>query len=465
LKRTNAITLLIIAIIVIIIGGGLYWAQKTGKIAILGAFEGWPDVTPDDPAYEEMMAVGEAGWMLGYPDGLFWPNQGAARAEVVVAEVRARGDEVQEPTTKFIFSDVFSDHPAADYIFTAKELGIIDGYPDLSFQPDRPATRAELVIFIVKAKEYDLGGASICTPGDPSTYVFPDVPCDHPAYDYIAVAKEEGLIFGYPSGNFEPEQDATRRDLALILYRAFIQAGEEITISGQVTNSETSAAIPGATVNIVEAAEGTQVSDATDSTGAYQLRVVATSGSYTIRASASGYQSQTQGVTLDIDKTINFSLAPVSGTEGVISGRVRDAETSEAITGAAVIVLNYENGSQLADTTDSSGAYELRVNVTSGLFPIRASATGYNPQTLNATLSGGAATLNFTLSKITNEPGGEEPGGQTPTVIDGTTGRNVAAAATGAVLPIALVLLGTILSLFSLIYLLKTNKPEQSAQK
>ncbi|GAG89869.1 unnamed protein product [marine sediment metagenome] len=63
--------------------------------------------------------------------------------------------------------------------FTAKELDIIEGFSDGTFQPDRAATRAEAVVFIVKTKEYDLGGAGICTPGDPSTYPFPDVPCDH----------------------------------------------------------------------------------------------------------------------------------------------------------------------------------------------------------------------------------------------------------------------------------------------
>lgn len=467
MKRTNAIALLIIAVIIIIIGGGLYWAQKTGRISLFAAFEGWPDVTYDDPFYEEMTTVGELGWMQGYTDGLFYPDGAADRASVVVAEIQARGDIVGDITCDALdpstwpFTDVDCDHWAFDYLAKAKAIGVIDGFADGSFQPNRPATRAEAVVFIVKAKGWSLDHGEICTLGDASTYPFPDVPCDHWAYDSIVVAKQNLIIFGYTSGNFEPNQDLSRRDLAALLYRSFIQAGEELTISGTVTNVQTADPIPGASVAIIETnAEGTKLSTNTDSTGAYQLRVVATAGAFSIRASASGFQSQTQGVVLDTDKTVNFSLTPVADSEGVISGVVKDAETNKPILGASVTILSYENGSQLSDLTDSLGAYQLRVVATEGTFSIKASANNYNSKTLSATLSGSVATLNFSLNKIASEP---EVPGEPPIIVDGTT-PGTTVAATGAVLPVALVLLGTILALFSLVYLLKTNKPEQSAQ-
>ncbi len=466
MKRTNAIVLLIISVVIIIIGGGLYWAQKTGKIAIFGAFEGWPDVTPSDPAYHEIMAVGEATWMEGFPDGDFHADWNATRAQLSVGIVRARGDTVGDITcdqgdpTTWPFTDVDCNHWAFDYIAKSKALGIVEGFPDGSFHPDDPTTRATGVMFIVKAKEWSLDHGETCTLGDPSTYPFPDVDCDHLAYDYIVVAKQERVIFGFPSGNFEPDQDTSRRELALFLYRAWVQPGEEITVSGVVSDSESGDGVAGASVNVVEQVEGTKASDATDSTGAYELRVVATGGAFSVRASASGYQSQTQGIVLDVDKTVNFSLEPVADSEGVISGTVKDADSDSAVSGATVSVLNFESGSQLSDTTSANGAYELRVAATTGTFSVRASATGYDSKTLSASLSGGSATLNFLLSESADDS--QDPG-ETPTLVDGSGGR-VSAAATGAVLPVAMVLLGTILALFSLIYLLKTNKPEQSAQ-
>lgn len=473
MKRTNATVLLIIAVVIIIIGGGLYWAQKTGRISLFAAFDGWPDVTPDDPAYEEMMAVGEKGWLTGYPDGYFYPDANADRAqgaigaahaaENVISPVDPKPDptcDINDPNT-WIFTDVPCDHWAYNELKFAKELGFIDGYPDGSFQPDRTATRAELVVFMVKAKGWDLPNANICTLGDPSTYPFPDVPCDHWAYDYIVVAKQQRIIFGYESGEFKPEQGSTRRDLAVLMYRSSIQAGEEITISGNVSDSETGLPIPGATVNMIDdTLEGTQLLATADSTGAYRLRIVARGGYSSAIFAASGYNSSTIAIPLDIDREIDVALSPISGEEGVISGAVKDSDTNAAISGASVAVLNYENGSQLLDTADSNGAYELRVGATSGTFSIRASATGYDSKTLSATLSGGSATLNFLLTE-TAEP--EEPG-EPPIIVDGVTTGGVVAAATGAILPVALVLLGTILALFSLIYLLKTNKPEKSAQ-
>jgi hypothetical protein len=455
MKKSNAIVLLIIALIIIAIGAGLYLGVRSGKIKLFAAFTGWPDVTPTDPAYTEMMVVGEKGWMVGYPDGLFHPDWGADRASVVVGMIRAREDAIisapcnmDDPTT-WPFTDVSCDHWAYDYIVTAKQLGFIDGFPDDSFQPDRATTRAEEVVFVVKAKEYDLNGVSACVPGDPSTYPFLDVPCDHWAYDYIVAAKENRIIFGYPSGNFEPEQDASRRVLALLIYRAWIQAGEEITISGTIKNADTQNPIPGANVNMVEDVEGTQLSDQSDSTGAYSLRVVATAGSFSVRASATGYQSQTKGINLTEDTTLNFELLLVQVRESTISGTVKDVDTNTAISRASVVVLNYESGSQLADLTNSSGAYMLKIAATSGTFSVKASASGYKSKTSSATLSGGNATLNFRLSKIDiPEPPGEPL----------TGGGTVSPATTGAVLPVTLVLIGTILALFSLIYLLRSAK-------
>jgi len=69
------------------------------------------------------------------------------------------------------------------------------------------------------------------------------------------------------------------------------------------------------------------------------------------------------------------------------------------------------------------------------------------------------------LSQIViDEP--EEPltPGEPPTYVGDTRG-GVSAARTGAVLPLALVFLGTILALFSVVYLLRTNKIEKPAQK
>ena len=465
MKRQNAIVLLIIAFIVIVIGAGLYWGQKSGKIKLFAAFAGWSDVTASDPAYTEIMGVGEKGWMLGFSDGTFRPDASASRADIVVGEVRARGDQLIDASltcdssnaATWPFTDVACDYSAINFILTAKQAGIIDGYQDGSFRPEVVATRAEGVVFIMKALGFEPQppySTLTCNINDPSTWAFPDVPCDNWAYDYIAAAKESNIVFGFPSGNFEPNSDLTRRDLAVMLYRGWYQAATEATITGTVKDAVTTNAIPGATVAIVATdISGSQLTDQTDSTGAYSLSVAVASGqAVQVRASATSYQSKT--LTADLSSgnpTLNFKLTKITQAESTVTGIVRDADSGKAIVGASVTVLGYENGSQLSDRTNSYGSYTLRIASTSGTFSIRASATNYNSKTLSATVFGGTSTLNFRLSKKDiPEPPGEPP----------TTGGGgfVSAATTGAALPVTIVLIGTIMALFSLIYLLRTGK-------
>lgn len=460
MKKTNSVVLLIVALLLIIVGGGIYFAQKSGRINLFAAFAGWSDVTISDPAYTEIMAVGENGWVAGFSDGTYRPDDAAERAQIVVAEVNALGLPLQDASQEcndanplsYPFLDVPCNHWAVNYIYTAKKAGIIDRLlDDANFNPDQAATRAGLVAFIVDATTQNVPDYTCSGPAD---YPFPDVPCGFWDYNRIRYAKENNLIFADPSGNFNPDDTATRRDLAVILYRAFISTATEVTISGQVTSTATGSPIASATVYVAtDTAQGSKLNTSSDSTGAYSLRFVSEPTTYAITAQATGYQSKTISVSASQNAGLDIQLSPVSqASEGTITGYVRNADTKVAIAGATVTVLGYESGSQLSDKTDSRGYYSLKVGSTTGTFSIKASASGYRSKTSSATLSGGAAYLSFALSKVEETSSGETPGTGT-----GTNG-SVNAATTGAVLPIALVLVGTILALFSLIYLLKTNK-------
>ena len=50
--------------------------------------------------------------------------------------------------------------------------------------------------------------------------LFPDVPQNHWAYEYVAQLAGNGLIQGYPAGNFDGERPMTRYEFAAMLYRA-----------------------------------------------------------------------------------------------------------------------------------------------------------------------------------------------------------------------------------------------------
>ena len=57
-----------------------------------------------------------------------------------------------------------------------------------------------------------------------SDELFPDVPSNHWAYEYVTKLKQAGILTGYPDGNFAGDRMMTRYEFATIVYRA-IMAG------------------------------------------------------------------------------------------------------------------------------------------------------------------------------------------------------------------------------------------------
>ncbi len=56
--------------------------------------------------------------------------------------------------------------------------------------------------------------------------LFPDVPQNHWAYEYVAVLAGNGIIEGYPSGNFDGSRPMTRYEFAAMLYRAMLKGAK-----------------------------------------------------------------------------------------------------------------------------------------------------------------------------------------------------------------------------------------------
>ena len=82
--------------------------------------------------------------ITGYPDGTFQPDAPVTRAEF--AAIAARFDEKSAKTTAS-FRDIYG-HWAERYISRSAELGWIRGYTDNTFRPDQSITRAEAMALI-----------------------------------------------------------------------------------------------------------------------------------------------------------------------------------------------------------------------------------------------------------------------------------------------------------------------------
>lgn len=67
------------------------------------------------------------------------------------------------------------------------------------------------------------GFMATMTGEDRRTDLFPDVPENHWAYEYIKGLQEKGIIEGYPDGNFNGDRHMTRYEFAAMLYRALMK--------------------------------------------------------------------------------------------------------------------------------------------------------------------------------------------------------------------------------------------------
>lgn len=123
------------------------------------------------------------------------------------------------------------------------------------------------------------------------------------------------------------------------------------SLSGKVSNSDTGASVTGATVSIVDGPNA-GTSTTTDMSGNYSFTVLQQSG-FTVTASAANYMSQSEGVTLTSNRTLNFSLRP-QPMAIILNGRVTDAATAGPIAGAVVSINGRYRG-----TTDNSGNYTV----------------------------------------------------------------------------------------------------------
>lgn len=96
-----------------------------------------------------------------------------------------------------------------------KKAGIISGYSKDSedFKAEKNVTRAEFASMIVRALNLEESAKSLAT----VPTGFKDVPTNLWANGYIAVAKQQGIINGYPNGTFQPNRQISYQDMATML--------------------------------------------------------------------------------------------------------------------------------------------------------------------------------------------------------------------------------------------------------
>ncbi len=173
------------------------------------ALKAFIDVPKGYWAKEAIEYLATIGVIGGYPDGTFRPDEPLTRAEFSAILIRAKEVEPQE-ILENPFPDLSSTHWAAKYVKSASDMKLVSGYPDGTFKPGKSVSRAEGVVIIVRFAE-------VPSPKGVTTAPFSDLSLGHWATPSVWAAVEAGMLDYLSGGNFEPNKELTRAEVTEML--------------------------------------------------------------------------------------------------------------------------------------------------------------------------------------------------------------------------------------------------------
>ncbi|MCG9966447.1 S-layer homology domain-containing protein [Pelotomaculum terephthalicicum JT] len=202
------------------VNNGIFYPGKDdGKGVLAASYQGLTVQVPiraaslfkdtvDNWAEEQINELAESGIIKGYEDGTYRPAEPVTRAQIVALLARLQqwppGEE--QPN----FKDKVPDW-ARDAVAAAVARGVVSGYADRTFQPDRPVTRAEVSVILDHAINFA---------GKETGLDFKDAGIV-PDWARASMARvvSAGIIRGYEDGSLKPGANLTRAEIAVLITR------------------------------------------------------------------------------------------------------------------------------------------------------------------------------------------------------------------------------------------------------
>ncbi|MBL1176224.1 S-layer homology domain-containing protein [Pantanalinema sp. GBBB05] len=188
----------------------------------------FPDVPSSYWANGFINALVSAGVISGFPDGTFRPEEPVTRAQYASMIAKAFGGRtaVRSPIN---FVDVPSGYWASNQIQRAYALGFMTGYPGNQFRPDENIPRTQIPVSLTDG----LGYTATANAETILASAYSDAAAI-PAYARpgVAAATQRQMIVNYPDVKFfNPNRAATRAEVAALIYQALVSTGQVAAIN------------------------------------------------------------------------------------------------------------------------------------------------------------------------------------------------------------------------------------------
>ncbi|MCD7879262.1 MAG: S-layer homology domain-containing protein [Candidatus Gastranaerophilales bacterium] len=179
----------------------------------------YDDVPQGFWAYAAINGLSQEGILFGYPDNMFQPEKYVTRAEYASMTVRALNQQNSVIDTMYSFEDISPSDWGWNYVIRAVNLDIIKPSDDGYFYPDDYITKTEIITFLVNIlKTEDITDKEALTALQNNYKNYSDIP----DWFKVTAGKAEfmNLIPKTPenAGTLEWDSPVTRAELAVFLY-------------------------------------------------------------------------------------------------------------------------------------------------------------------------------------------------------------------------------------------------------
>lgn len=172
-----------------------------------------------------IQALATQNVISGFPDKTFRPDAPVTRAEFA-AIVNKAFTPKQRKNKAVAFRDVPENFWGYDAVQTATKGQFLRGYPGKVFQPNQSIPRVQVLVSLASGLNLSGGGTNVLS-------VYQDA-AQIPNYatDKVAAATQQKVVVNYPTvGLLNPNRNATRAEVAAFVYQAMVNAGKAEPIS------------------------------------------------------------------------------------------------------------------------------------------------------------------------------------------------------------------------------------------
>ncbi|MBK8617322.1 MAG: InlB B-repeat-containing protein [Anaerolineales bacterium] len=213
-------------------GGGTQFTAATPVTANITVYAKW---TADVVITPIFIDVPYSYWANSYIERLYsaritsgcstvplnyCPDSTVTRAQMAVFLLKGiHGSSYAPPAVGVStgFGDVAADYWAAAWIKQLAAEGITSGCGNGNYCPDQTVTRAQMAVFLLKAKY----GSSYTPPAVGVSTGFNDVATNYWAAAFIKQLVADSITSGCGSNNYCPDSDVTRAQMAVFLVKTF----------------------------------------------------------------------------------------------------------------------------------------------------------------------------------------------------------------------------------------------------